>query len=267
MRRPTIVLICLLSSSAALADEDVSIHSESTVGARDWSLQLALGRSQTDFGDAGFKLGDGASSSQLAGLASLRYGLSDRLTWAIPTLAFAYRFGDRGGTEVIPFGGITSWGLGYSSIEGWIGQLGLGAGAALRWWSDPDTAINLTASVGSSARWSQHDDEIDGFDASFGPTTWGAAASVGLSHHLGDRLVLNVGARGSTLPIVSGELDRSLEPAIEVGSVQSVGLRSLPLVEVRVRDGISIDLHGSLGYEVASGDRTSRVLGGSTFTW
>lgn len=268
MVRPTAVLIGLLFSSTALADPgnpDVAVKSDSTVAPGDWSLQLALGQSQTDY-DAGLKLGS-SSSSQLAGLASLRYGLSDRLTWAIPTLAFAYRFGDRGGTEIIPYGGITTWGIGYSSIEGWIGQLGLGAGAALRWWADPDTAVNVTGSIGSTARWAQNDGEIDGFDASFGPTTWGAAATVGLTHHLTRRVALNVGARGAAVPIASGDVADTLEPTVEVGSVQSVGLRALPLVEVKLTDGVSIDGHASLGYGVADGTRTSRLLLGSTFTW
>jgi hypothetical protein len=265
MLRPTAVLLCLTASATALADEDASIRSDSTVAPGDWSLQLALGRAETDYADTG-KVSFGGTST-LAGLASLRYGLGERLTWAIPTLAFAYRFGDRGGTELVPFGGITSWGVGYSSVEGWIGQLSLGAGGALRSWVSPDTAVNLTASIGSRARWSQGREDIEGFDASFGPTTWGAAASAGLSHYLGERLVLNVGARASTIPIVDGELAEGLESIVEVGSVQSVGLRSLPLVELRISGGVTIDLHGSLGYHIADGTRTSRVLAGSTFTW
>ena len=264
MRCPTTVLILVLSASPALAETpDASVRSSSSVDDGDWSLQLAIGRTETTFLDSGVSLG---SASQLDGLASLRYGLSDRLTWSIPTLAFAYRLGDRGGTELIPYGGIVGWGLGGSSVEGMIAQIRLGAGATARFWLDRDTALNLGGSVGSTARWAQRPSEIEEFDGTFGPTTWGAAASVGLSHRFG-RLTLNLAGRLSATPLVEGAFEASPATAVEVGSVQSVALRSLPLAEVRINDAVTVDLHGSLRFDLENDQRTETLLLGTTVDW
>jgi hypothetical protein len=58
-------------------------------------------------------------------------GLTDRWQWMLPTLGFAYRGGDHGGLEWIPWGGLVGMGLGGSSIEGFIFEAQPAAGLDL----------------------------------------------------------------------------------------------------------------------------------------
>lgn len=260
--RLVLTLTCLLAHSPALADDDVAIRSDSTVADGDWRLQLGLGLTDRRFAD------DGGSSSELAGLASLGYGLSDRLTLEILTPALAYRFGDRGSTELVLVGGITGWSIGKSSVEGWIGSIDLGAGATARRWLSVATALNAGATIESRARWGQRD--IPELEGSHGPVTWGGSASLGLSQHLGERWTLNAGGRASAAVVLDGQLVETAEQAgteIAVGSVQFVGVRSLPLIAFQMSDLATIDLHGSLAYEIETRTVEATYMAGTTMVW
>lgn len=260
--RAVAVLVCLLVSSPVLADDDVAIRSDSTVAGGDWGLQLALGRTDRWFA------GDGGSSSELSGVAALGYGLSDRLTLEILTPALVYRFGDRGGTELVLAGGITGWSIGKSSVEGWVGSIDLGAGATARRWLSVDTALNAGVTIESRAGWGRR--ETSALDGSRGLDTWGGTASLGLTQHLGDRWTLNLGGRAATAVVVDGQPVETAEQAsaeIAIGSVQLVGLRTLPLVTYRITGLATIDLYGSFGYEIDTGTTEATYMAGTTVVW
>jgi hypothetical protein len=257
----SLAVLALAPCPAAAEDAARVERGASTPADGSWSLQLA----------AGVRAGrqqDEPIGTELSVLGSFRYALSDRLIWSVPTLAFAYRAGERGGIEVIPFGGLLSWGGGYSSVEGWIAQAELGGGAAVRIWRGTETSINLDASVRSRARWSQI--EHDALHSRSGPTTWRAAVGAGLSHQVGRRLGLHGGVQASARLIADGEIPADSEQMntwLSLGSVQQIGLRWLPLLELHLGRRSSLDAFASLDVQPATLTLSSRALLGFTVTW
>jgi hypothetical protein len=176
-----------------------------------------------------------ASSSE----ATLLWGLSDRLTWGIATGSFAYRFGERGGWELIPSGGVM--GAGYSSIEGWILQSGLGLGAR-RWFGSEQA---LTVEAMAMDLYSDFDDL---------GARWFGRASLGWSGTLADRVTFNaaVGLWTDAPTSIPGQGPVPRTWSAGFGSVQVLGLRQLPLVELYLGSGFSLELHARIRREVNS---------------
>ena len=137
----------------------------------------------------------------------------------------------------------------------------------MRQWLGHDTAINFTSSATSPARWRQHELSIPLED---NLSRWRAAATLGMTRHFGQRLTLNLGVRGSAVAIADGEMADSSEvanPTVAFGSVETIGLRTLPLVEIGINDTVAIDLHTSVGYELESEETTATAMAGTTLLW
>ena len=228
-----------------------------------WSLQLAAGVTTgpsriwapSEFASDGRSGGNTAELERSsAATGGITYAITDRLTWAVPVPAFAYRFGRAGDLEVVPRAGLTS--LGYSSIEGWIGALD--GGAALRAWQTPTLSLIAAA----DAQWD--------FNTASGTATRGILT---LSSSLGvawepDALVTLHLAAGVAVP------HRTLEPpamttpltsSFSFGSIQTLGFRALPLIQIHVSPRLSLDGYASWSIDVHGGTVRDRYLAG--FTW
>jgi hypothetical protein len=235
-----------------------------------WELRLALGTStgrRQTFGSPLYSTAsdddaaDGAGlERELSGVASLTYAITDRLSWSVPMPAFAYRFGTEGAFTTIARGGLTA--LGYSSIEGLIGNVDAGVGA--RAWLAPDLSLLATASAdwafGAPAR-----ERIVALHGALG-LSWQAAERVQLALGVGwsgGVVVDDVSVRtadGTLLP-----LSDDVEDGVVLGAVQSLGYRPLPLLQIYVTDWLSLDAYASWAIQLDSGDVRDRYLAG--FSW
>lgn len=208
------------------------------------------------------------------------HAFSDRLQWLVPTLGFSYRFGEPGETEWIPWGGVIGWGAGFSSVEDFIFQAQLGAGTDVRWWLGSHSSLNVGIGLTSHFQGSTGKD-----GRSIEPDTWRFSTAVGYSHILGDhvsfhsaiRLSQNL-TRGdrsirqewSERPIgwTHGPFDsKARSAALTIGSTQSFGLRSLPIVQIHLGDVWSADLHASLTYSFPTKKVSETYMVGSTWTF
>lgn len=203
-----------------------------TLPRRTMALSLAFG---LEVGWSHASLIDNLPSSeanaevQLAWQASWLWAITDRLTWSLPALAFAYRFGERGGWEVVPDGGL--FGYGYSSIAGLILQPGVHLG--VRRWLGPDLAITGTA--GGLTQIQGSGDRVP----------WLFSGSLGVSRTIAEVITVNFSASGYLN--LRGQEDRR-DAGVTFGSVQMLGLRTLPLLEWHVGHGVALDLHAFVGH-------------------
>lgn len=192
------------------------------------------------------------------GIGSFTYGITDRLAWSIPVPAFAYRIGTEGTFEVIPRLGLTA--IGYSSLGGVVGTTDVGV--ATRTWLTPDLSIISDAST----------------DYSFGSfESMRARASLGASFDIGRVVTITAGAgwagwRRLDEPNVVA-LPNVTQPAppprttssFVIGSVQGLGYRPLPLVQVHLSRRFSLDAYASWQIDLKGGPASDRYLAG--FTW
>jgi hypothetical protein len=233
---------------AVIADERLALKGsapEATAGgllgsprAAWWELRVAGGASTGRPRSFGSVLYDTNADADLersfASVFSLTYGITDRLSWSLPLPAFAYRLGEYGSFEWIPRAGLVA--LGYSSVEGGIGVVDAGLGA--RVWLTPDLSLLANASADLT------------FDAELG-----LHASAGTTWRVRDGVALSLGAGWA-----GGDSDE-----LVFGAVQTLGYRSLPLIEVFLSPSFSLDGYASWGVDLQTHDVRDRYLAG--FTW
>jgi hypothetical protein len=201
-----------------------------------------------------FKAGDsdGALERSPALTLGATYAITDRLTWGLPVPAFAYRFGQRGDVELVPRAGLTS--IGYSSIEGLLGSLD--AGLAVRAWQSPTLSFIAAADV----QWEFNTSST----VHRGILT--SSASAGLAWEPDARVTVHLAAGGA---IPHRTLEAS-DPAIPLtstlcfGSIQSLGFRALPLIQLHLSPTLSIDGYASWSVDVHGGTVRDRYLAGLT---
>ncbi len=176
-----------------------------------------------------------------------RIGITDRLVWKIGTLAFAYRLGESGGVEVVPYAGLLSWKLPYRGDTN-VPNLGgfyrgereyrLGAGLGTRM---PFSVGALVLTLGADVATIGHET---------GSRLYGG---VGVTIAAGSMISFHVSAgvirqEFPGLVVVSGST--TLEnyggsgTAYWVGSSQEFGLASIPVIRVGPWNEWSIDLYG-----------------------
>jgi hypothetical protein len=262
-------------SAAADVPADAGADGGHSVLARE-DLAIAFGVSSTALGSdmPGLQLGntrtrtiDNAmaadSSLESTMLLSLRYRIGKRLLWSVPTLSFAYEGGSEGGTQWVPWGGLTNWGIGYSSIEHVIANGSAGAGIGLRQWLRSSLSLNATAGVMNQLAYTSKPICIDGEmtcgDRWTTPKPRGSA-TLGLSIRATPSLTFNLGVGASQR--VDGE-----QTAIGFGSVQTIGLRVLPLVEAHLNRSWSIDGYANATYDPYGHGYEQTYLLGVTRSW
>ncbi len=169
-------------------------------------------------------------------------GLTDRLQWKVLTPAFAYRLGERGGTEWIPWGGVLGWGIAYSSAERLVASASVGGGLDGRQWLGSAQALNFSVGAQSSGLWTSQ--------RAIPLNTWSAAATIGYSHSLGELLTINVGAGVKQHLVHEGRLPgQGGAPhgrAFSAGSVQTIGFRPLPLLQLHLDERFTIDGYAAM---------------------
>ncbi len=195
---------------------------------------------------------------------SLTAGITDRLQWAVPVPAFAYRFGNPGGLEVVPRMGLTS--LGYSSVEGIIGTLD--TGVALRGWAAHNRSF--IATVGAFSNFTERTTKTQ--VASQHPTTWGMESTFGYAWTIQNTVTLDLAAGISgSVPLAGAQPHYLAQPSplngarLLFGSVQNIGYRTIPLLQFHVSPRFSIDGYASWSVNLLTGDVRDRYLAG--FTW
>jgi hypothetical protein len=166
-----------------------------------------------------------------------RYGLTDRLAWKIGTLALAYRLGERGGVEVVPYAGLLSWKVRMEPVReydragyrrgGSEAQVGGGIGVRAPFFMG---AVVMT--LESERLWIG------------GTPGYQAQAALGLSLTAGPYVTIHVAVAyvryslpfrpwivqspaGTSYSGMGGSLS-----GLNVGSVQDFGLESLPLLRL-----------------------------------
>ena len=190
---------------------------------------------------------------------SLVYGLTDRLEWEVPFPALAYRFGNRGGLEVI---------TGFAFYPGmtWCGDAAggpscakavytAGVGTAVRWWQSDRLAINAHFVLG----------HLGDFAGKM-PFALGGNFTVGFSVTAYDLLTVNLGV-GLGVDAIEAQAFEHGGLALILGSVQRSGLRGLPLVQIHVLPKLAINADIELVENLKTGVLVTAVLGGLSWTF
>jgi len=267
-----------LTGSERLALKDASAPQQAyaahtTLPRRTIESRIALGVSTGAARSFGPRLYETSSADgdrlkrSISGIASFTYGISDRLSWAMPVPAFAYRFGEEGFFEVVPRAGATA--LGYSSVEAFVGTLD--AGVTTRAWLTPSLSLVSNA----FADWNYSSSPF-GEPGSRRGDFLDLGASLGLVRPLFEgRLTLAFGAgwvgaaRLVPPPAERDPAQTVMTPAGSVvfGAVQTLGFRPLPLVSVQISRRLSLDAYASWSVDLRSADVRDRYLGGFTYAW
>jgi hypothetical protein len=190
-------------------------------------------------------------------------GITDRLQWSIGTGAFAYRFGRRGGTEWIPWGGLLRLTLGFGTVESMIFGYGLGAGLNLRRWLTSEHSLILGLGASSQG----HVSALRRVE----PTTWRSRFELGVQLTARRVLTFNLAAALSTHFLVQGQLPAAdvgspeLDLTVHLGAVQSLGLRPLPLVQLHLSRYFTLDAYAGLAIRVRDGALRDSYMLGFTF--
>lgn len=237
---------------------DVNVINATTLPAHTMEVRVAVG------------LVSGAYSSSLtfgnegsAGLLfSFNWAPTDRLQ--LSPLTVAYRFGEHGGAEWVPYAGVQATGFGVGNLENYF-SFNLQAGVGARFWVKRRHAINATLGGSSIGFYSSLQPNQD-------PTNWYARASVGYSgFFLSDRMSINVGVSYGQYALLNGSGPRGIgsqfsRPQIAIGSVQSLGLRQLPLVGAQLTNWLTLEAHAALIVD-PYGSLGASLLVGAAFTF
>jgi hypothetical protein len=185
-------------------------------------------------------------------------GLTDRLEWDIPYPALAYRFGDRGGVEVIT-------GFAFHPSVVWCGDPAAlncvkavyvaGVGAAVRWWQSGHLALNGNVTVG-------HGGDFTGKL----PFDLGGSVLVGFSFTAYDLLTVNFGVGLDVATIGPQAFERG-DLSLVIGSGQISGLRSLPLLQLHVLPKLAINGDLQLIENLKTGVLLAAFEGGFSWTF
>lgn len=236
----------------------------STMQKKWWELRFGFGTSTgaNTFGSPRPTTAGGEPVERsLSGFWSLAYGITDRLSLSVLAPALSYRIGNEGSFELIPRAGLAQFG--YSSLSGFFGTLD--AGVATRTWLTND--LSLISNV--TAGWNFETGNVGDHGERLA-----LRANAGISWNAGERVTLALGGGLSGNPSVeSGPTTRILSdidtvtngPTLALGSVQSLGYRPLPLIQIHLSRRFSLDGYAAVGIDLRDGTVRDRYLAG--FTW
>jgi hypothetical protein len=232
-----------------------------------WELKLAAGVTSgparawgTSLHETQPRTADNAPlERQLTFAGALTWGITDRLSWAVPAPAFAYRFGGPDTFEVVPRAGLAS--IGFSRMSGFLGTID--TGVALRFPTSADQSLILEGIARSP--FSIH--TADGQEPAQRPTLWRLGAAVGYTWLVWNKvgLALGAGFSGDALLDPNDGAARRSPSEVSFGSLLSLGYRPLPLVQVYLADRFSLDGYGAWSVSLRDGSlRDTYLLG---FSW
>lgn len=162
------------------------------------------------------------------GQLDARWQITDRLTWRVGTLGFAWRLGRPDGARLLPYGGLLGWRVGTLRRTRGLGAMArVGAGAAV---VAPAGPVAVLASVGAELP-VVHDELHPGDPPGLRPD-----ASLGLGVRFGPSVSMNFGVRASV----------ERDALVRIGSVQEIGLTTLPLLRIQASTSWSLDLDASI---------------------
>lgn len=236
---------------------EVPVLSSTTLPAHTMEVRLAVGLQQG--GDVAATLNAGAL------VASFSWALTDRLQ--VSPFSVAYRFGDHGGVEWVPYAGAFFGVFGFASTNNELSdfylRFSVQAGLAGRFWVAKRHAINATVEAASFAL-------IGGQSAP--PRDWYGRAAVGYSgFFFSNRLSVNVGVAYNQYLVLGRSGPRGFasaysQPRVSIGSVQSIGVRQLPLIGVQLTDWLTLEAHAA-GFFDPYGLPGVNLLFGAAFTF
>jgi hypothetical protein len=228
--------------------------------------------------DLGVSHIDSAAGAKVHGGRSFEFGvimpwgITDRLQWVIPSLALTYRGGNHGGFEWLPWGGLTSWGFGYSSLSGVLLDGRAGAGIDLRRWLGERSSIDLGLS--GSSHWRFHSGDALPHDPRWQkPTTWRSTLSLGYTLTVADTVTFHIAAAFNQNQLYEGNTpqfsahSKKSNMTLSFGSVQAMGLRPLPLVRVHLSDHCALNIDASVQYNLATKSTVESYTAGASFYW
>jgi hypothetical protein len=248
--------LTLVGSEQLLAKglpSDATPSGRSTLPAGHFRLLVAAGVSHDEPAE-----GLPAGGAAPAGEFFFEWGITDRLQ--LSDFSLAYRLGDRGGVEWIPWGGFTSFGPGLASQTGLYFHYELGAGLDNHVWLGPWSRLNFCLSTFSNeARLGD-----PGWPRS--PIAWYARLSAGYAYDVGNVVTLSAGVSVTSSYLYDGKFPGS-QGFVEVGlgSVQTNAGRRIPLVSVHLPRGISLDAYAAVYFY--SGTIEEDYLGGVSWTF
>ena len=184
------------------------------------------------------------------------FGISDRWQWHALTGAFAYRGGERGGIEWIPWGGLTRWGLGFSSVDGFILNGQVGAGLDMRFWLGPNNSLVTTSGLRMELDWAEKGSRN-------GAQNLDSSVALGYTHTIGG--VVTVGLGAQYVHRVWDQYDDqapSSDARLRFGSVLELGLRPLPLIRIHLGDSFALDGYTTVEWDPQQGRLRDSYLAG-----
>lgn len=204
---------------------------DTTVAAHHLQLSGGVGvsRSEAPVASGGFGVGPSVvrGGTTFPVNISLAWGVTDRLELYLAGVA--YRFGNVGATEWLPWAGVTGLTCGSGCL------VASNSGLLVRQWFGLDRSLNVRGSTESSAPFGP------------GPQRWMGSGSLGWSQTFDNRVTLNIGANffGDLValrPLLGLKKSSAFAyPSLGFGGVQSYGSHSLPLLQVHLGASTSLD--------------------------
>ena len=227
---------------AAKGPQELHRSDRTTLPAGTAEITLAMGSSHYSPSLTGV----GASGGNFVLEGSLSWGLTDRLQWPILRPAMAYRFGERGGQEWVLTGGVLGWT--FNDAGGFL--YAPGVHLDFRQWLNERNAVNAGIRFGSVA-------SIGG-SASRPPNDWETGFLLGYSYFVSERVTVNFSVSWWQLAFRQSSFvlfnpDPARIGTLSIGSVGTIGLRPLPLVQLHVGRVFSLFGNAALQWSVPDG--------------
>jgi hypothetical protein len=250
----------LASKGRRLFGLPAGARSTQPAGYFSFGIGVGYGHNEHPIAD-GFTPGPNADRQIVAYLSPPVWSLTDRLQITPFTPGFSYRFGQQGGTEIIPsiysnlvyhqFGDL----LGYS----------LRADVAVRKWLSETRNLTVRAWATSTGLFQAYPSPPSDEPQHHGPDRWVGGFALGYSQTFAEVLTLNLAVRASNAFVMGAWQGYARSDlGLELGSVMSVGSRALPLVQWAAGETWSLDFYASTGVVPRTGDLHNTVLLGVT---
>lgn len=187
------------------------------------------------------------------GIAPLLH-ITERLRWAMATLAFDYRFGTFGRYEITPSIGIWNWGFGVPTQDrqDQFAQIFINVGASLdaKVWLKDGIALQLGGRMQSTPTVIPIGPYMGSLPQRYrGLDTWTFGVSASMWLQAGSRVRLSVGLGYAATPVIDGKPAAPAEHTLTVGSVGYDGLTPTPLFAIQTVDFLQVVGYGGFAIQ------------------